>query len=324
MSIHMESAAHLNIGDKHLRLCLDRKAGRLRRGLLKHFNRYLTGPAGDGVRLCISGYDKKRNFDWSDNQITSYAGWIKETLARLPHTHPVGEREARVLEILRHIDPHDTNLQQMNCRQDESLLFGMVGEAIFLYKPRIREAAAFLPKTLRVSPMLADSVNAVMFVLSQLLADSGGLLLHGCAVERDGVTVLFIGRSGSGKTTMARLCRPDTCFADDGVVVVRQDNQFMVHSSPFCQIEETDKSVNGHRGTIQKILLLEKQSFDRVSELEKHAMMRFMLQHAIHFFKYMDDGSARKGFETVRMLLQSLPTYRLQFTRYTDVWNLIP
>ena len=323
MRVHMESTTCLNIGDKGLRLCLDHKAGRLRRGLLRFFKQFLTGPAEDGVRLTIIVYNKKRIFEWSDNQIAAYAGCIKETLARLPHTHSVGVREARALEILRHIDPHDANLQKMICRQDESLLFGIVGEAIVLYKPRIREAAAFLPKTFRVFPMLADSVNAVMFVLSQLLAESGGLLLHGCAVERDGVTVLFIGRSGSGKTTMARLCRPDTCFADDGVVVIRQGNQFMVHSSPFCQIDKTDASVNGHKGRIQKILLLEKQSFDRVAELEKHAMMRFMLQHSIHFFKYLDEGAARKGFETVRMLLQTLPTYRLQFTRYTDVWNLI-
>jgi len=42
-------------------------------------------------------------------------------------------------------------------------------------------------------------------VLPRLLAHEGQLLLHACAVNVDGRTVLFLGKSGWGKSTIAAL-----------------------------------------------------------------------------------------------------------------------
>ena len=41
------------------------------------------------------------------------------------------------------------------------------------------------------------------------------------------------------------------------------------------------------------------------------------------FYKYLDADAARNVFETVKLLLEMLPVYRLQFTRNSDVWHLI-
>jgi hypothetical protein len=305
-------------------LSFDANYSRLQRRITKHFAGYLTDhPVPEAACINISAYKRGKIFPWSDTGIEPFADCISKTLARLPHSHPVGERTTKALHILRHISPRSAELKQLNGRNRRSLIFAMSGASLFFYRPDRRTATAILPKTLRADPMVAAVINAIMFVLSHLLATSGGLLLHGSAVEREGATVLFIGRSGSGKSTAARLCRPDTCFADDGVTIVRSGRDFWAQRSPFRQIDMADQATNGSRGAIGKVFLLDKQVRERISDLARPEMMRYILQHAIHFYKYLDDDAARKGFESVKLLLDTLPVYRLEFTHTSDVWRLI-
>jgi hypothetical protein len=68
------------------------------------------------------------------------------------------------------------------------------------------------------------------------LARDGGLLLHACAVVRQGVARLFTGRSGAGKTTIARLMLGDgaaSVLSDDRVVVRRVGDGFRAFGTPW-------------------------------------------------------------------------------------------
>jgi hypothetical protein len=75
--------------------------------------------------------------------------------------------------------------------------------------------------------------NALRVLLALALARRGGLLLHAAGVVRgSGATVLF-GRSGSGKSTAARLARGRPVLGDDLVALTRGDDGWRVHSAPF-------------------------------------------------------------------------------------------
>ena len=316
-------AIGLTIAGQSMTLSFDATYSRLQRRITRHFAGYLSDPVPEAACINISAYKRGKIFPWSDTGIEPFADCISKTLERLPQSHPVRERTIEALHILRHISPGSAELEQLNGQDSRLLIFAMSGASLFLYRPDRRTAAAIIPKTLRADPMLAAVMNAIMFVLSHLLATSGGLLLHGSAVEREGATVLFIGRSGSGKSTAARLCRPDTCFADDGVTIVRSGGTFWAQRSPFRQIDMADQATNGYRGAIGKVFILDKKDSERVSDVARPEMMRYILQHAIHFYKYLDDDAARTGFESVKLLLDTLPVYRLEFTRTSDVWQLI-
>lgn len=54
--------------------------------------------------------------------------------------------------------------------------------------------------------MTAPLVGFLRLWLGALLPEEGGLLLHGAAVMRAGAGYLFLGESGAGKSTIARLC----------------------------------------------------------------------------------------------------------------------
>jgi SynChlorMet cassette protein ScmC len=73
------------------------------------------------------------------------------------------------------------------------------------------------------SPVLmACQLMRVGSAIGVLVERSGGLLLHGALVERDGQGVILAGAGGTGKTTACRrLVRPWRCLSDDANLVAR-------------------------------------------------------------------------------------------------------
>lgn len=81
---------------------------------------------------------------------------------------------------------------------------------------------------------LAYPLDEVIFL--HRLAREGGLLVHACAVVRDGEARLFTGPSGAGKTTIARLMlqEPDTVVLSDDRIVLRRDGAgFRAFGTPW-------------------------------------------------------------------------------------------
>jgi hypothetical protein len=75
--------------------------------------------------------------------------------------------------------------------------------------------------------------NALRVLFALLLLRRDGLLLHAAGVLRDpGATVLF-GRSGSGKTTVARMARGRPVLGDDMVALRREADGWHAFATPF-------------------------------------------------------------------------------------------
>jgi len=83
---------------------------------------------------------------------------------------------------------------------------------------------------------------ALDFPLDELLfqhrlAREGSFELHACGVQVKGRAVLFCGKSGAGKTTMARLWRQShqqaTVLSDDRIIVRRTGPLFRAYGTPW-------------------------------------------------------------------------------------------
>ncbi|HXU05505.1 MAG TPA: hypothetical protein VN903_31315 [Polyangia bacterium] len=84
-----------------------------------------------------------------------------------------------------------------------------------------------------MNPFALDCMLRVLF--STVLPRLGGMLIHGCGLRNAEVGVVFPGRSGAGKTTLARKTPdPDDVLSDELVVVRRSDDgTWRVHGTPF-------------------------------------------------------------------------------------------
>jgi hypothetical protein len=75
--------------------------------------------------------------------------------------------------------------------------------------------------------------NALRVLLATALARRGGLLLHAAGVVQDGAATVLFGRSGSGKSTSARLARGRPVLGDDLVALTKEADGWRAHSTPF-------------------------------------------------------------------------------------------
>ena len=82
---------------------------------------------------------------------------------------------------------------------------------------------------------LAYPLDELLFI--HLLAQGHGVELHGCGVvDASGEASLFVGQSGAGKSTMARLWDREpgvTILSDDRIVVREINGQIMVFGTPW-------------------------------------------------------------------------------------------
>lgn len=75
--------------------------------------------------------------------------------------------------------------------------------------------------------------NALRVLLAAALTRRGGLLLHAAGVVQRGAATVLFGRSGSGKSTSARLARGRPVLGDDLVALTRDRDGWRAHSTPF-------------------------------------------------------------------------------------------
>lgn len=80
---------------------------------------------------------------------------------------------------------------------------------------------------------LTDTEYFLRSAVALLAYQRGGLLIHGAALLEDGQAYLFIGQSGSGKTTVVGLSRHAVALGDDLVVVRPELQGWTVYGTPF-------------------------------------------------------------------------------------------
>jgi len=86
--------------------------------------------------------------------------------------------------------------------------------------------------TSALSPFTIDCILRVIW--STLLPRVGGMLVHSCGLRHEEVGVVFPGRSGAGKTTLARKAPDaDDVLSDELVVVKRGEDGWRVSGTPF-------------------------------------------------------------------------------------------
>jgi len=148
-------------------------------------------------------------------------------------------------------------------------------------------------------------------LLINFLSQGRGVLLHALGVADQGEGLLFIGRSGAGKTTLANLYKPHrdvTILGDERIIVTRKDGQFWLSGTPWPGMGLT---VSADTVPLRKVFFLEHGTrnvliSDRLSNLcglfYQQLFLPFWNGEALEF-------ALRFGEE----LLSTVPAARLAF-----------
>lgn len=75
----------------------------------------------------------------------------------------------------------------------------------------------------------------IKYLLVNILALNGGIMLHGAVIKTGGKAFIFSGRSGSGKTTLSELFRASgiQVMTDENIVIRKRDGRICAYGTPW-------------------------------------------------------------------------------------------
>jgi len=156
---------------------------------------------------------------------------------------------------------------------------------------------------------LAYPLDEVLVI--HLLSRGMGLLFHACGLEVDGQGLLFVGASGAGKSTTARLWRsaPEAAIlSDDRVIVRRWQDRYWACGTPWSG----DAGVALARGVpLRHIFLLKHGPCNELRDLSR-AEAAAQIMRCV-FPTYWDREGMEFSLEFLAGLIQAIPCHELSF-----------
>jgi hypothetical protein len=151
------------------------------------------------------------------------------------------------------------------------------------------------------------------------LPEAGGLLLHAASIDRGGRAFVFAGRSGSGKTTIARLSSGDEALSDEMSLVRLTASGAACHGTPFSG----DLGIPGPNRAVPLAAVC------AIEHGERHALvhqrpaeaLRTLLPHVVHFVR--EPGLTARVFGIAARLVEQVPCFRLSFRPDPGLWELL-
>ncbi|MEM7117498.1 MAG: hypothetical protein AAF614_34010 [Chloroflexota bacterium] len=184
----------------------------------------------------------------------------------------------------------------------------------------IRQSEADFQPDIKHPEYLFGSIVRIM--LSYLLLEQNGCLIHSTGLIRNGQGYLFVGKSGAGKSTVARISAPTTkILSDDLTLTQYRDGEMSVFGTPFWGDFKGD-NVNNFGAPLQGIYFLRQADKNDVTQLAVGPAMRQLLG-SVMYFGQEDRKTAVQILNIVKNLCTSIPCYTLDFVPDNSFWKLI-
>jgi hypothetical protein len=201
------------------------------------------------------------------------------------------------------------------------------------FRGKINMARAEATFSLRGRAPLEDLEHAVR-VLYALLADRhGGLLVHAAGLlypagtsrnggsAGDGRVYLFVGQSGSGKSTVVGLSSHTLALNDDLILLRPKASGWVAYGTPFWNTEAADRrgeTASGHLAGIYR-LIQDQDVFLEPFETAEAAAELIANCPVVNG----DPGRLPGLLERCHMLAKAVPVQRLHFRKDPDFWGLL-
>lgn len=178
---------------------------------------------------------------------------------------------------------------------------------------------------LRAGRLAAPSTYAFNYPCDQVavmnrLTHLGAGVVHASAVQIGDHAILFSGRSGAGKTTLARL------FRDAGFLLLNDDRQFLWMDGDRAMHAPTpwhgsDPEVNNRTSTLRAIFHLTQAPHNRITPIHGAEAAALLLGNTVAPFYFAD--ALDRVLDIWDRITATVPSYRLEFTPTRAAVDLI-
>ena len=157
---------------------------------------------------------------------------------------------------------------------------------------------------------------------AHLLGEMGCCFLHAAALVKGEKGYLFLGDSGSGKSTVSRLCSDYQVFSDDGPIISSQNGVYRVHPSPFHQqdsLKGIEDEVISLGVQIVRFYFLVKDEEIFLEGISRKKAFSILLTRHIHFFQSLSTSTKLKLFDLFSGACDNISLYYFHFSKENNI-----
>jgi len=239
-----------------------------------------------------------------------------------------------------HSEPH--LIRSEDSRSNEAI-FARMGKIPFSPLKNYSEAIGFLNGCLifddctnrgLIYIFCSDAVNHFVATLLKLLfvftclvmVNRGRLMVHGAGIKKRKGGYLFLGTSGTGKSTVAALSSGDNVLSDDATVIEVAGCACHLHATPFRQAgseQSSPKRLYLQQEKLDKLLFLHQSATTFIQPREQRNAFTELLMEHLHCFEVMGEPLKRQAFHLCRAVCEMTPSYDLFFRKDPGFWELV-
>ncbi|NHN29405.1 hypothetical protein [Paenibacillus agricola] len=146
-----------------------------------------------------------------------------------------------------------------------------------------------------------------------------GLLLHASSLEEGNQAYAFAGRSGTGKSTVAKLSQPRLVLSDEVTIIRVRKQEITVFNSPFrSEIKSTEERAKRRLGGI--FILQPSHQVQRLSLRKPDGILQ-VLNHL--FYWPTDTRESNKILVMSKTIAEQVPIAQLNFQQNDTFWEHI-
>ncbi len=268
-----------------------------------------TSPLLHALQKLFRGFLKKKSFEGvSVLLFYQHSTALRRFKAEPAVLSPGNDRETT--RIINHVAKHYPV-------SGKTVLIGFLN-GVLAYNVHSRETLIFLFRS-KEKNLLMGSLYKLLFILTSILmVENKKLLLHGAGLRIKGRGNLFLGVSGAGKSTVSGFVPKEDVLSDDATAVEKKGKTFIIHASPFSQINVEDKKKPGHhqrKATLARLLFLKKSENNVLTPRDRQKALAEIVALHIHYFELMDRELKIAAFSLCCNLCAAIPSFDLSFQK---------